>query len=266
MHQAVLARKPSAALRPLRFIRSSSAPLPARVHAELEEAFGVPVIEAYGMTEAAHQMASNPLPPRERKPGSVGLPTGAEIAVLGERRPPARAGEIGDVAIKGSTVFAGYESNKEANAESFVNGWFLTGDEGLLDDDGYLFLKGRSKEIINRGGEKVAPAEVEDAILGHPDVAQAVELRRPRRQTGRGGRRGRRATARGTCVGARDPAACCREAGRLQGAAPGGVRRRHSQGADGKASAHRAGGASGRRSGRAARAACLHATAHIARA
>jgi non-ribosomal peptide synthetase component E (peptide arylation enzyme)/thioesterase domain-containing protein/aryl carrier-like protein len=178
MHQAVLARKPSASTS-LRFIRSSSAPLPARIHAELEEAFGVPVVEAYGMTEAAHQMASNPLPPRERKPGSVGLPTGVEIAVLGEHGLPTRAGEIGDVAIKGSSVFAGYESNKEANAESFVNGWFLTGDEGLLDDDGYLFLKGRSKEIINRGGEKVAPAEVEDAILGHPDVAQAASFAVP---------------------------------------------------------------------------------------
>ena len=175
MHQAVLAREPSAT-KALRFIRSSSAPLPPRVHEDLEEAFGVPVIEAYGMTEAAHQMTTNPLPPGKRKAGSVGLPTGVDLAVLGMDGHPAAAGETGRVAIKGPTVFAGYESNREANAESFVEGWFLTGDEGLLDDDGYLFLKGRSKEFINRGGEKVAPAEVENALLGHPDVIEAVSF------------------------------------------------------------------------------------------
>ncbi len=178
MHQAVLARQPSA-VTALRLIRSSSAPLPPRVHEDLEQAFGVPVIEAYGMTEAAHQMTSNPLPPGERKAGSVGLPTGVEIAVLGADGRPAATGEAGRVAIKGETVFAGYESNPEANADSFTDGWFLTGDEAVLDDDGYLFLKGRSKEIINRGGEKVAPAEVEDAILGHPDVAQAASFAVP---------------------------------------------------------------------------------------
>jgi non-ribosomal peptide synthetase component E (peptide arylation enzyme)/thioesterase domain-containing protein/aryl carrier-like protein len=183
MHQAVLARTPSAGTS-LRFIRSSSAPLPPRVHEELEEAFGVPVIEAYGMTEAAHQMASNPLPPGARKPGSVGLATGIDIAVLGADDRPAPASETGDVVIKGPTVFAGYESNREANSDSFTNGWFRTGDEGLLDDDGYLFLKGRSKEIINRGGEKVAPAEVEDAILGHPDVVQAVSFAVPNTRLG----------------------------------------------------------------------------------
>ncbi len=154
------------------------------MHEELEETFGVPVIEAYGMTEAAHQMASNPLPPGERKPGSVGLPTGLEIAVLGDDGRPAPAGETGRVAIKGPTVFAGYESNHEANADSFADGWFDTGDEGLLDDDGYLFLKGRSKEFINRGGEKVAPAEVEDAMLGHPDVIEAVSFAVPDERLG----------------------------------------------------------------------------------
>ncbi len=178
MHQAVLARKASP-VPSLRFVRSSSAALPPRVHEGLEEAFGVPAIEAYGMTEAAHQMTSNPLPPGERKAGSVGLPTGIEIALLGADGEPVPAGQEGRVAIKGPTVFSGYESNAEANAESFVDGWFLTGDEGTLDDDGYLFLRGRSKEIINRGGEKVAPAEVEDAILGHPDVLQAVSFAVP---------------------------------------------------------------------------------------
>ena len=217
------------------------------------------------MTEAAHQMASNPLPPGERKPGSVGLPTGAEIAVLGEHGLPTRAGEIGDVAIKGSTVFAGYESNKEANAESFVNGWFLTGDEGLLDDDGYLFLKGRSKEIINRGGEKVAPAEVEDAILGHPDVAQAASFAVPDARLGE---------EVGAAVVLRPGAHVSEHEIQQHAAAKLADFKVPRQvvfvddipKANGEASAHRAGRASGRRSGRAARAACLHATANIARA
>jgi oxalate---CoA ligase len=168
MHQAVLARAPADLERStLRFVRSSSAPLPSRVHEGLERAFGVPVIEAYGMTEAAHQLASNPLPPAVRKPGSVGVPTGVEVAVIGD-------GEVGEVVIRGDTVFAGYESNPEANAEAFVDGWFRTGDEGFFDEDGYLHLRGRTKEIINRGGEKVSPGEVEGALLAHPDVQQAA--------------------------------------------------------------------------------------------
>ncbi|HEU0303201.1 MAG TPA: AMP-binding protein [Gaiellaceae bacterium] len=178
MHQAILARMPPAgATTSLRFIRSSSASLPERVHRSLERAFGVPVIEAYGMTEAAHQIASNPLPPGERKPRSVGVPTGVEITVLGE-------GEVGEVAIRGDTVFDGYAANPEANAEAFVDGWFRTGDEGSIDEDGYLFLRGRTKEIVNRGGEKVSPAEVEDALLGHPDVEQAASFAVPDERLG----------------------------------------------------------------------------------
>ena len=183
MHQAVLARAPSgvetAGRSTLRFIRSSSAPLPPHVYDALEETFGVPVIEAYGMTEAAHQMASNPLPPGVRKRGAVGLPTGIELAVLGSDDHALPPGEVGEVVIRGGTVFAGYESNPEANAEAFIDGWFRTGDEGSFDEDGYLCLRGRIKEIINRAGEKVSPAEVEDALLGHPDVMEAASFSVP---------------------------------------------------------------------------------------
>jgi thioesterase domain-containing protein len=158
----------------LRFIRSSSAALPVPVLEGMEEVFGVPVIEAYGMTEAAHQMASNPPPPAARKPGTVGRAAGPEIAILDPAGRVLGAGETGEVAIRGESVFAGYESNPEANAAAFVDGWFRTGDEGSFDADGYLTLRGRIKEIINRGGEKVSPLEIDDALLRHPAVDQAV--------------------------------------------------------------------------------------------
>jgi acyl-CoA synthetase (AMP-forming)/AMP-acid ligase II/thioesterase domain-containing protein/aryl carrier-like protein len=186
MHQAVLARALSAdgSGPTMRFIRSSSAPLPVHVHDELERVFGVPVIEAYGMTEAAHQLASNPLPPAARKRGAVGTGTGVEIGVLDPDLRPLPPGGIGEVVVRGETVFAGYESNPEANRESFVDGWFRTGDEGWIDEDGYLFLRGRTKEIINRGGEKISPAEVEEALLGHPDVEQAACFAVPHERLG----------------------------------------------------------------------------------
>jgi len=178
MHAAVLARAEDHAAilarSRLRLIRSSSAPLPVPVLEGLEDAFGVPVIEAYGMTEAAHQMASNPLPPGIRKPGSVGRPTGLEIAILDEAGTELATGEVGEVAIRGPNVFSGYEANPEANAAAFTNGWFRTGDEGSLDEDGYLTLRGRIKEIINRGGEKISPLEIDDALLRHHAVEQAV--------------------------------------------------------------------------------------------
>jgi acyl-CoA synthetase (AMP-forming)/AMP-acid ligase II/thioesterase domain-containing protein len=183
MHQAVLGRLPGneelVARRPLRLVRSSSAALPPQVMAELERAFAAPVIESYGMTEAAHQMASNPLPPRERKPGSVGVAAGPEVAVLDEAGAVLAAGEVGEVAIRGENVFGGYEANPEANAAAFTNGWFRTGDQGYLDADGYLFLTGRIKELINRAGEKISPREVDEVLLDHPAVAQAVAFAVP---------------------------------------------------------------------------------------
>jgi acyl-CoA synthetase (AMP-forming)/AMP-acid ligase II/thioesterase domain-containing protein/acyl carrier protein len=182
IHQAVLqACAGRSALRSsrLRFVRSSSAALPPRVARELEALFEVPVIEAYGMTEASHQMASNPLAAGAQKPGSVGPAAGPEIAVMDESGALLERGAVGEVVIRGETVTAGYERNSEANASAFVGGWFRTGDQGVLDDDGYLFLTGRLKELINRGGEKIAPREVEDALLRHPAVAQAVAFAAP---------------------------------------------------------------------------------------
>ncbi|HOL72135.1 MAG TPA: AMP-binding protein [Bryobacteraceae bacterium] len=168
----------------LRFIRSCSAALPPTLMASLESAFGVPVIEAYGMTEAAHQIASNPLPPRARKPGSVGVAAGPEIAVMDAAGVLLPRGQSGEVVIRGPNVTAGYEGNPEANASAFTNGWFRTGDEGYLDEEGYLFLTGRLKELINRGGEKIAPREIDEALLAHPAVAQAVAFAVPHSKLG----------------------------------------------------------------------------------
>jgi acyl-CoA synthetase (AMP-forming)/AMP-acid ligase II len=178
MHQAILSRsannKEVIARVPLRFIRSSSSSLPPQVLAELEATFKAPVIEAYGMTEAAHQMACNPLPPGQRKPGTVGLAAGPEIAIMsaeGELLPP---GSTGEIVIRGNNVTPGYENNDKANAEAFTHGWFRTGDQGVLDAEGYVSITGRLKEIINRGGEKISPREVDEILMDHPAVAQVV--------------------------------------------------------------------------------------------
>lgn len=188
MHQAVLARaarnRVAIGDSQLRFIRSSSASLPPIVMTELEETFGVPVIESYGMTEAAHQMASNPLPPAVRKPGSVGLAAGPDVAIMDPDGNLLARGPVGEVVIRGSNVTAGYLERPEANAEAFTDGWFRTGDLGRLDDDGYLFLEGRIKEIVNRGGEKISPREIDEALLAHPDVAQAVAFAVPHPKLG----------------------------------------------------------------------------------
>ncbi len=188
MHQAILARAHHNAgvieRRRLRFIRSSSAALPPRVMKQIEETFGCPAIESYGMTEAAHQMASNPLPPRPRKPGTVGIAAGPEVAIMGADSRLLAPGAIGEVVIRGENVMAGYVDNPKANAESFTDGWFHTGDEGVIDGDGYLRLTGRLKEIINRGGEKIAPREVDDVLMDHPAVAQAVTFAMPHDKLG----------------------------------------------------------------------------------
>jgi acyl-CoA synthetase (AMP-forming)/AMP-acid ligase II len=178
IHQVLLARikagaRPSGAEH-LRFIRSCSAALPPQMMADVEERFGAPILEAYGMTEAAHQMSSNPLPPDKRKPGSVGCGTAVSIAILNKGGDLLPAGQTGEVSIKGPNVFSGYEGNPEANATSFSNGWFRTGDQGFLDSEGYLTLVGRIKELINRGGEKISPREIDEALLTHPAVAEAV--------------------------------------------------------------------------------------------
>jgi len=167
----------------LRFVRSSSAPLPTTVATRLEDIFGVPVIEAYGMTEAAHQIASN-APAGTRKSGSVGPSGGPEIAIFGAGATTLSAGEVGEIVIRGPNVTAGYVDNPVANAAAFVDGWLRTGDQGSLDEDGHLTITGRLKEIINRGGEKVAPTEVENVLLTHPDVAEAAVFSIPHPRLG----------------------------------------------------------------------------------
>jgi acyl-CoA synthetase (AMP-forming)/AMP-acid ligase II len=166
--------RPPAGAERLRFIRSCSAALPVAVLHAVENAFGAPVLEAYGMTEAAHQITSNPLPPAARKPGTVGAPTGVQVSIVDPKGTHLRHGERGEVVIKGPSVIRGYDNQPEANAASFVDGWFRTGDEGCLDGDGYLMLTGRIKELINRGGEKISPRELDDVLLAHPAVAEAV--------------------------------------------------------------------------------------------
>jgi hypothetical protein len=161
--------------RSLRFVRSSSSSLPPSLFRELDKIFQVPVVEAYSMTEAAHQMTCNPVTPGKQKLGTVGLPAGPEVALLDESGRLVRAaGETGEVVIRGPTVMSGYEANPEANAEAFVNGWFRTGDLGRFDSDGYLMLTGRLKEQINRGGEKISPLEIDQMLLRHPDVSEAA--------------------------------------------------------------------------------------------
>jgi len=188
MHQAILeraGRNAEAVSRArLRLVRSSSASLPPQVMASLEETFGAPVIEAYGMTEAAHQMASNPLPPRPRKPGSVGVAAGPDVAIMDEAGNLLATGATGEVVIRGANVTAGYRNNLDANATAFSSGWFRTGDQGVMDEDGYLRLTGRLKEIINRGGEKISPREVDEILLDHPDVRQAVTFAVPHPKLG----------------------------------------------------------------------------------
>jgi len=193
MHQTILARAGRNAeilgRRRLRLIRSSSASLPPQVMVELAQTFGCPVIESYGMTEAAHQMASNPLPPRAQKPGSVGIAAGPEVRVAHEVEdrllPPDATGEV---VISGPNVTPGYEGNAQANAKSFFEAegrrWFRTGDQGAFDAEGYLNLTGRLKEIINRGGEKVSPLEVDAVLMDHPGVAQVVTFAIPHPKLG----------------------------------------------------------------------------------
>jgi acyl-CoA synthetase (AMP-forming)/AMP-acid ligase II len=179
LHQLLLARvqpgdaKPAGAEK-LRFIRSCSASLPPQVMHDLEAAFGAPVLEAYGMTEASHQMSSNPLPPGDRLPGSVGRGTDVLVSIMDTQGNHLKPGEHGEVVIKGPNVTRGYENNPEANASSFTDGWFRTGDQGFLNDAGYLTLVGRLKELINRGGEKISPREIDEVLLAHPAVAEAV--------------------------------------------------------------------------------------------
>jgi acyl-CoA synthetase (AMP-forming)/AMP-acid ligase II len=172
IHQVLIehgtARVPS-----FRFVRSCSSALSPGLMERLEMIYEAPVLEAYGMTEASHQMTSNPLPPRPHPPGSVGIPAGAEVRIVDKAGRDVPAGHVGEVAVRGPGLTPGYLNDAQANAESFFGGWFRTGDLGLLDE-GYLQLKGRIKELIIRGGENISPAEVEAVLKAHPAVADAV--------------------------------------------------------------------------------------------
>ena len=195
----------------LRFIRSCSAALPPEMMAKMEEVFGAPVLEAYGMTEASHQMASNPKPPHARKPGSVGPGTGVEIGIMDDAGNLLPTGQRGEVVIKGPNVVSGYENNPEANAKSFTNGWFRTGDQGILDADGYLALTGRIKELINRGGEKIGPREIDEVLLTSSHGRRGRGLRCSAPDMGRRSRRCH-------CAQGRRTSQRSRSAGLLQGA------------------------------------------------
>jgi len=188
MHQAILSRadrnRDIITKSRLRFIRSSSSSLPPQVMEALEQTFGVPVIEAYGMTEASHQMASNPLPPSARFAGCVGLAAGPDVAIMDEAGNLLAPGALGEIVIRGPNVTQGYEANPEANAKAFTNGWFRTGDQGVMDEKGYLRLTGRLKELINRGGEKISPLEIDTVIMDHPAVAQVVTFGMPHDKLG----------------------------------------------------------------------------------
>ena len=188
MHQAILARarRNEAAVREsaLRFVRSSSASLPPQVMKALEDTFGAPVIEAYAMTEAAHQMCSNPLPPSPRKPGCVGPAAGPEVAIMDASGTALAQGAEGEIVIRGENVTAGYLNNPGANATAFHGDWFRTGDQGVMDADGYVKVTGRLKEIINRGGEKIAPLEVDEVLLDHAAVAQVCTFAMPHEKLG----------------------------------------------------------------------------------
>lgn len=163
----------------LRFVRSCSSALSPTLMEKIETVIGVPVLEAYGMTEASHQMCSNPLPPKPHKAGSVGPGTGVKVGIMDEAGNLLPSGQLGEVVIQGPNVIEGYENNPEANAKSFTNGWFRTGDQGHIDTDGYLHLTARIKELINRGGEKIAPLEIDEVMLTHPSVAEAVSFGMP---------------------------------------------------------------------------------------
>ncbi len=182
IHQALLAQYHSnrKIIRryPFRIIRSAAAPLPPHVRTELERVFRAPVIEGYGMTEC-YPITSNPLPPGRRKAGSVGGAVGTKIAIMDEAGNVLPSGETGEIVVSGPQVMRGYLNDSTNNVSTFANGWFRTGDQGYVDPDDYLFITGRLKEIINRGGEKIAPREVDEVLLEHPAVAEAVTFAVP---------------------------------------------------------------------------------------
>jgi acyl-CoA synthetase (AMP-forming)/AMP-acid ligase II len=188
MHQLLLARAERYAeiikRSPFRFIRSCSAALPPTMVGRMEEVFGAPVTEAYGMTEATHQMTSNPLPPGVRKSGAVGYGVGVQVSIMDEGGGLLPPDVHGEVVVRGLNVVDGYEDNEDANAAAFVRGWLRTGDQGVMDAAGYLTITGRLSERINRGGEKFSPLEIDHVLLRHPAVAEALAFAVPHKSLG----------------------------------------------------------------------------------
>ncbi|KAI1331914.1 peroxisomal-coenzyme A synthetase [Xylariaceae sp. FL0255] len=177
IHQILLKSPAPSPIPKIRFIRSCSSPLSPTVFHQLEEKFQAPVLEAYAMTEAAHQMTSNPLPPAKRKPGTVGLGQGVEVKILNDTGDDLPQGSEGEICIRGENVTKGYLNNPKANSEAFAqNGFFRTGDQGRLDEDGYVVITGRIKELINKGGEKISPIELDNVLTKHPAVSEAVSF------------------------------------------------------------------------------------------
>lgn len=180
IHQILLKNPPPATKPNIRFIRSCSSPLSPTVFHALEEAYGAPVLEAYAMTEAAHQMTSNPLPPGKRQPGSVGIGQGVEVKILDQEGKEVAQGSEAEICIRGENVTKGYLNNDKANQESFTkDGFFRTGDQGKKDKDGYVIITGRIKELINKGGEKISPIELDNVLTRHPAVSEAVSFAIP---------------------------------------------------------------------------------------
>ncbi len=163
----------------LRFMRSASAPLPVEVHQKIENLLNIPIIETMGITEAAAQILSNPMPPQERKIGSVGLPFGNEAAVLDTNRQPVGADEEGEIYVRGDNIMQGYYKNPEATEDTMIDGWLRTGDLAKMDADGYIFVSGRSKELIIKGGENIAPREIDEVLYMHPDIVEAAAFGTP---------------------------------------------------------------------------------------
>lgn len=181
IHQILLKNPTPNPLPAIRFIRSCSSPLSPTVFHNLEKTYNAPVLEAYAMTEAAHQMTSNPLPPAKRKPGTVGVGQGVEVRILDEQGNELSQGAEGEICIKGTNVTKGYLNNPSANESSFHknNGFFRTGDQGKKDEDGYIIITGRIKELINKGGEKISPIELDNVLTRHPAISEAVSFAIP---------------------------------------------------------------------------------------
>ena len=177
IHQILLKSALPNPIPKIRFIRSCSSPLSPKTFHDLEKVLGAPVLEAYAMTEAAHQMTSNPLPPRDRKPGSVGFGQGVDVQILDDNANKVGENEVGEICIRGANVTSGYLNNAESNKTSFTrNGYFRTGDQGKKDSHGYIFITGRIKELINKGGEKISPIELDNVFSQHPQIAEVVSF------------------------------------------------------------------------------------------